>query len=237
MSDQSFKKTKPLKEFLEDAHLNTKATEQNKNQLFKKLDDISMTFADLNSLLDFSDDFFSIFFVLRSHSSFFAAATLSASTQLPDNYGAMRSVLENALYGFYLWKHKDLIEPWLRRQENDQTRKKVRDEFKITKIMCELESTDERLGEIFKNLYNFTIDNGAHPNVNSMISSLEEIREEKTITFKIKYFNSDSPYLDLSLKQLARIGLLALHIFGLIWHDRLKLTSYFQKLESLKAGL
>ncbi len=237
MSDQSFKKTKSLRNFLDDAHRNTKATEQNKDLLFKKMDDINKTFGYLNSLLDFSNDWFLVFFVLRSHSSFLAAATLSASTQLPNSYGAMRSVLENALYGFYLWRHKDLIEPWLRRQENDQTRQRVRNEFKHGNMMRELKSTSERLGKMFEMLYNYTIDYGAHPNVASIISNFEQNREEDKVTIVLKYFNPDSPYLDLSLKQLNRIGLLALQIFGVIWNDRLKLTSYFQKMESLRKGL
>ncbi len=237
MSSQSFKEPKPLREFLDGAHNNTKATEQNKNELFKKLDDINMAFAYLNSLLDFTSDWFLVFFVLRSHSSFLAAATLSASTQLPDSYSGMRSVLENALYGFFLWKHKDLIDPWLRRQENDKARQRVRNEFKYGNMMRELKATSDTLGKMFETLYNDTIDYGAHPNVASVISNIKQISEEDTITHVLKYFNADSPYLDLSLKHLCRIGLLALHIFGIIWNDRLKLTDYSQTLERLKKGL
>ena len=237
MSDESYKKGKSLREFVDAAYINSKATEQVKNTLFKKLDEINMAFVYLNSLLDFSNNWFPVFFVLRAHSSFLAAATLSISTQLPDSYGAMRSVLECALSGFYLWKHDELIEPWLRRHENEDTRRKVRREFSHAKMIRELKAASKNLGEKCESLYIDTIDYGAHPNVGSVLPNLEQIKNEAAITHVMKYFNADSPYLDVALKQLCRIGVMALHIYGIIWNDRLKITDFYQMMSKLQAGL
>jgi len=228
---------RPLRTFLDDAHHNTKVVEQDFGVLFQKLDAISRAYSQLIGLLDFSSDWFLVFFVLRSHSSFLAGATLATSTQVPDSYGAARSVLENTIYAFYLWRHKDLLETWIKRQEDDDTKKRVRDSFKHGTMLTELEQYDGQYGKVYRQLYEDTIDMGAHPNVNSILSNIEIIEDDKSIVHRLKYFNPDSPIIDLGLKRLCQCGVISQKIYGMIWYDRLKLTDYLHQLTQIEMGL
>ncbi len=235
--EQPLNQYKPLREFLDDAHHNTKATEQNINELFHKLDLINKKYSELIGLLNYSKEWFLIFFVMRSHSSLLAGSTLATSAQLPDSYGAMRSLLENTLYAFYLWKHKDLIETWLRRQEDKEAKKRVRDSFKHGKMLAELKNINKKYGEIYEQIYEDSIDLGAHPNVHSILANIERIDKDKTIIHRLKYFNPDSPIIDLSIKRLCQSGVISIKIYGIIWSHRLKLTNFFQELEEIEKGL
>ena len=62
MTEKAFNPYKPLSEFLDNAHHNTKVAEQNQHELFTKIDDINKTYADLIGLLDFSKEWFVVFF-------------------------------------------------------------------------------------------------------------------------------------------------------------------------------
>jgi hypothetical protein len=225
---------KEFKEYIKDAFNNIKVTEEKYKELFDKIELINRTFYELIEFLNNSKDWFIILFVLRAHSSFLSAAILSTSTQLPDSYGSMRSIIENTLYGFYIWKHKEYSLTWLIRHKDENTRKDVRDLFKYNLLIAELKKTNKKYGEIFDYFYKDTIDYGAHPNVASILTNMDQIKSGDKMIQSLKYFNPDPVFLESTLKQLFKIGFFSLKIFCIVWYKRLKIAGFIDKIENIE---
>src|SRR5713101_7380058 len=98
---------------------NAYATYANLRPWFQKLVAIDSAYRKLIDSLHNSQDWFAAFFLLRAHSNYRTAVRLSTSGQLPETYTALRSCLENGLYGLYLSKNPGSRETWLRRHDSD----------------------------------------------------------------------------------------------------------------------
>src|SRR6266700_5086450 len=123
-----------ITKFFDVARVNQYATFANLKPEFQKLVAIDKAFRKLIDSLNHSKDWFAAFFVLRAHSNFLAAARLAASAQVPETFAALRSCLENGLYGHYIAKNPAARETWLRRHDDDVHKKAMRGEFQLTKL-------------------------------------------------------------------------------------------------------
>ena len=109
-------------------------------------------------------------FIARSETSFLAACRIVLGGQVVETYPLLRSVLEAALYGFYI-VNKELHEVWVRRGESPETTKDARNVFTVKKILNALREENGVLAERAKKLYDLTIDYGAHPNSEGYLST------------------------------------------------------------------
>ncbi len=66
--------------------------------------------------------------LLRSHSAFRAACSLSMSGQVTEAFPVLRACLEYSLYALHINRQPDLGEVWLRRHDNHMARSAVRRE-------------------------------------------------------------------------------------------------------------
>jgi hypothetical protein len=227
----------PLSKFIQGTIENTYATFHNLKEWYNRLSDIHQAFSKVAENMDRTPDFLAFFFLVRSHSAYLAGVRLALSGQVPEAYMALRGSLECALYGLYVARKKISSEVWLRRDEDDAAKKKVKQEFKVLNLFEVLESENHKLLKITRLLYERTIDYGGHPNQQAFLSVMNRQSDESKITFQSAYMIGNEPALQLCLKTSAQIGTCALSIIRQVFRERFDLLSVSDDLENLKRGL
>jgi len=227
----------PLSQFIQDAIHNTHATFHNLKTWYNKLRDIHITFRAITQNMDGSPNWFSSFFLFRSHAAFLAGVRLAMSGQVPESYMVLRGCLESALYGLYVTRKPTSKEIWLKRHNDEPSKKKVKQNFKISNLFQVLEIEDKRLYTITRDLYDRTIDYGGHPNERAFLSVVKKEADESKTTFQSAYLIGNEPAHKLCLKSCAQIGICALCIFRTIFRERFDILGLSETLEKLKKGL
>ena len=96
------------------------------------------------------------------------------SGQVTESYMVLRGCLENSLYGLHISNNPDTREVWLRRHDNERCKRKCKIEFSVGNVFKTLNSRDINIHRIAKDLYETTIDYGAHPNEIGLLSMIEK---------------------------------------------------------------
>jgi len=225
-----------ISKFIDHARGNEFATFANLKDEAAYLIEIDLLFRVAVDALNHSKDWFAGFFVLRAHSNFLAACRLVWSGQIPETYELLRSCLENALYCLYLAKNPDSRETWLRRHDNEDTKKAVRAEFKIGTLLDLASAVAPAEGPIARKLYDRSIDYGAHPNERALMQSLKIIEGVEQIKFQVIYQEHDSVQLRFALKTTAEFGICALSLIQGAYQERFAILGMADELTKLKKG-
>lgn len=226
-----------VSDFIQTAHLNTFATFRHLPEDWRRFVGIDMAYRKAIDALENSKAWFEGFFLLGAHSSFLGAVRLAASTQLPETYMILRGCLENSLYGFFIHEHPELAEVWLKRHEDETSKGRVKSEFQIAPMLDLLDLKDKTTGKAVRELYERTIDYGAHPNERALTQNLRMTKETGATKFLRNYLSGDGPALRLCLKTTAQVGVSSLLIFQLVIPERFKLLGLTDALSSLSKGL
>ena len=221
-----------LSNFLEVAQRNAFGTFVQLRPSFAKLVAIDAFYRRLIDNLNHTRDWFTAFFVLRAHSSFLSASRLAVSGQIPETYVLLRAVLENGLYGFYIAVRPELREVWLRRHDDAGSMRAVKQQFKISAMFERLTLVSPQVADITKTLYDRTIDSGAHPNEQALMQVLNMDRGAGQISFEVRYLTmGDHPAFEACIKSTAQVGVCALDIFRLVFHERFDILGLSPELD------
>lgn len=213
------------------------ATALNCRPQFQRLSDIDALYWRMLENMNQSPEHFAGLFLFRTHCSFLGGCRLAFGGQVAEAYMVFRGALESALYGLYVAFDTSRQETWLRRHVDEASRKRVKDEFTIAKVMAHLKGIDERTHDIVKSLYDTTIDYGGHPNERTVSSQVATTQEGDRTNFSADVFNcGDLPHL-ACLKSAARVGIVCLDIFGHVFRARYKLLGIDLRLDQLRVGL
>ena len=206
-----------LTQFLDTARRNQFATFANKNVAMNDLISLDSMFTKLVTDPVTAKLFAPMSFFLRSHSAYRAAVGAVCSGQIYEAQALLRSCLEHAAYAHYVADEPPRYEVWLNRHESMDTKKSVRTEFLLKKIVEVLTVSSEDLGSIFWKLYEHTIDYGAHPNERGVsLNSELMMTDGGEKRFSAIYLQRDGLALDLGLKNAAQVCLWALSVAALI---------------------
>lgn len=222
-----------LSEYIENARHNVFATFTNLNGTLELFQNINGLFCKLTDSIHNSKDWMPAFFLLRAHASYLAAVQLAASGQIPEAYMVLRGCLESALYGYYVFKKPGTFKTWIDRQDNEKTKNSMRNEFRISNIFKMLEKYNSKVFSAVEYLYGRTIDYGAHPNVDSILTLLRREEKDGYIKFDLKYLDGNSSAHALSLKTTAQIGICSLTLFRLIYKERFEILGISDKIDQL----
>lgn len=227
-----------LSEFIEMARRNAFATFVQGRPIWERLTRIDSLFRRAVDAMNNSRAWFAGFFLLRSHASYLGGVRLSVSGQLPEAYMVFRGCLENALYGLLVHEHPDLRSVWLRRHEDEASKQRVRDEFKIGRMLDLLETKDATTCGVVRSLYDRTIDYGAHPNEMALTSVLRQTENPDSVRFDVNYLSDASTLaLPLCLKTNAQVGVCSLRIFRLVIPERFTILGLADDLDTASRGL
>ena len=166
----------------------------------------------------------------RAHCSYRATAGCALAGHAPELYPLLRSMLEQGGYAFLMNGDSELTALWLHRDANPS---KVIGEFKVANIKKKLASLDPGLKDYFHELYEKTIEFGAHPNEMSVTGSLRFEEEYLHMT----YLHPDGIALNNSLRDLVKVGTCVLLIFQGIFLEQFELLGIPSELTNLKKDL
>lgn len=159
-------------------------------------------------------------FLARAYGCYFAAVRISSSGQFAEAFVMFRACIENALYGYYISEHPELGKIWAERHQSKEAEKLVRNKFRVGDIFSFLTTREPKVGPFIKDMYDKSIDFGAHPNVHSIGCNLQYIEDERKTVMDI--FNTDPYFLKCCLLANARFGLGCLSVFRLIYPEQLR---------------
>lgn len=163
--------------------------------------------------------------MLRSFSAFRASVMVSLS--LPaDSYPVQRLCLESAGYGCLIATTPELAKIWLQR-DNDP--RQVRQRFTNRAIVDAIASFDVPLSETYQDLYERSIDFGAHPNEKGVLTNV--IKESLgTDSIQILMLAGDGPPIQHALRTCAQVGICSLKVFNLIFAEQFKKQDFNNKI-------
>ena len=141
-------------------------------ELLQKADEI---FADACELMSWKklDSFITHSLFCRARGCFFGAVRLSCSGQLTETWILLRALIENSLYGFYIFGNLERAEIWVNRHKSEDSRNNCRDTFAVGKIFRELGERSAGIAQEAHDFYNRSIDWGGHPNERSLFPNIE----------------------------------------------------------------
>lgn len=230
--------TDNLSVFIETARHNTLATFVQARSVWGLLNRIDGVFRRAIDGMHNARAWFAGFFLLRAHAAYLGAVRLSTSGQLPEAYMVLRGCLENALYGLFIHENPGLREVWLRRHDAAASKQRVKDEFRIGRMLNLLEARDPATGWPARDLYERTIGFGAHPNEMALLTVLRQAQGEGVVRFDLNYLSDGStPALVLCLKTNAQVGVCGLKIFRLVVPERFDILGISDELVRLAVGL
>jgi hypothetical protein len=176
-------------------------------------------------------------FALQAHASFRAAVGLAMQCQSAPAFMVMRGCLENSLYGLYFHRNPRSFELWLRRHDDDAARRQVRNEFQISRLKTCLEEVDRDTAEVASQLYDKTIDFGAHPNVAALATGFRTANADDRRQFQVLYLTADPEVVRGTLKSTAQAGVGSLLIFKNVFQQRFDLLGISDTLRQLRTRL
>lgn len=190
----------------------------------------------LDTLLN-PDDPVAPLFVLQAHASYRAAAGLAMSCQSSPAFMVMRGCLESSLYGLYFNRHPETFDVWLRRHDDEEARRRVKNEFTVRRLKDCLEQADPATSTVVAQLYEKTMDFGGHPNLASLATAFRTSRGEGRRQFGIIYLTVEPLMIRGTMKSVAQTGVCSLLIFRNIFPERFDLLGITDTLRDLRGRL
>jgi hypothetical protein len=223
-----------FRDFFKAVRDNEEASLTQLTQEIRLLESIHNAFVKFIELLDNTPEYFCGFFVLNAHSAFLGGVRLCLGCQLPEAFPLLRLSIESALYAHFLWKHPEHKDAWLDRDE--ESRKRVRQIFVFKELMDELEKSSTGVHANIKLAYEFTIDYGAHPNVDGVYYSLRKYEDPTTgnIHFFREILTNDQARVQNCISNIAFIGLAVLRTLQLIWNTRVRIMSLDKEIDRIE---
>lgn len=176
----------------------------------------------IETLNDINPFVFEGLMLLSAHSAFRSCADLAMQGRTAETMGLNRNTLEYAIYAHFFFNNPKLIKVWSTREDSQANRKKVQQNFKCKKMIDVLIEANKSIGEQVKNLYEETIDLGAHPNEAALFRRLllDKNPESNSVTMKLKYLQGgENSHID-TLSITVDIGITVLKCFSLIYHEQ-----------------
>ena len=123
-----------------------------------------------------------------------------------------RSCLEYAAYALHINRNPALGPLWLNRHQDDETLKKVQQEFAVGKVRDTIAAANQHAAKRFDLLYQRAIDYGGHPNERGPTGSMEIEKLADRQFMKQLFLHGDGLPLELAMKATAQCGVVCLEI-------------------------
>lgn len=231
--------TNKLLGFIDSAQSNTIATFKNYAEMgvITSIFTIDEVFHETSSITnDFEKEILLPVFLSRCHSAYLAAVRLVTSGQVVETYMLLRACIENALYAHYIQTDPTLdndlperMTTWVKRGDDKKTLKACRNMFTYGGTKRNLIEHNKELGGKMSDLYERTLDSGAHPNFFGHMTSSDVKKEGGSVDVLMP----DTIVHKVGLQTTVKIGIVSLKIFELIYGSRFSEQGITENLASL----
>lgn len=226
-----------LSEFFESAYKNTWASFLQLKDEYSRATKIDDIFCKSVLSLQNPPEIVNWFLMIRAHSSYRTACQLALGGQLVESALCQRSSLEFAVYALHLNGHPELTEIWVRRNDDDQTRKDCRRKFQIKPILDAAKlRLPAHIHRALVTLYDRSIDDGAHPNVTGVLVNSQVNRNSGEQQLVGIYQHGNGKLIRCALRNSARVGGVVIHIFREVF-PRLQLLDTSNELSAATTGI
>jgi len=214
-------KLESISEFYRDTEKSFWECMESSDPIIQIINEINLVFVESLKLLAVEEILWESFFLRRSSSLFLSSVRIGCGGQSSDVYPLLRTMLESALYVWYIRLDSTRLNVWLERMNNTKSRKEMRATFSYGKIMEEFQEKHQAFAKVIKCTYEFHIDFGAHPNFSSILSGIKEIGTSKIVDYSFKGNQNDNSF-QLALERTAQAGVESLEIFRLTFPQQFK---------------
>ena len=227
-NDQSQVESDTLWSFIEDCHYNCNDFHKVQSDLFPLYTDIDAMFYDMRKVsCDRTTELTLPMFLGRAHAAYLSAFYLSISGLVPECFMLIRGCIENALYALYVHRTPSMQQIWLDREKDEDAKNTCRNSFTYRKALKALEDEDASLKKTIHDIYQDSIDCGAHPNVAGHLAT----SQVTDWGCNVSLFDPTSKHSEHSLSMILQAGVYGLRVFALIYGGRLQATGILDRLE------
>lgn len=224
----------PLTAFIEAARQQQFATFVNMAAFHKAVVEFDACFVKATENLTNPQDILGAIFFTRAHAAYRAACGTAMATLLPEAFVLLRSCLEYSGYALHVHDHPQLGPTWLGRNDDTEGLKAMKKAFQGVAVQKTITAKDRRLGEVYSELYERTIDFGGHPNLRGVLTNARLVETDKKREIQSVYLHANETAVAHSLKTAAQIGLCSLHIFQHLFAARFQLLGLRNELMRLR---
>jgi hypothetical protein len=236
---------KSLASFIARVQANQQGNRERFPEQYSIIERVDNLFVVVSKHLAYAKPVFSGPMFLRSHYAYKTAASMTLAGQVPESFVIMRSCLEYAGYALAIFADPHLADApsreqvFVNRHADEASMKIQKEEFKIVKIEKTIAAFDEKLANIFRFLYQRSIDYGGHPNPHGMLTAMNMDKEDDKVTSITTLALTVEPLpIIFAMKSVAQVGLTALYIFHEMFKAKFELLGIRGEMDALrKAGL
>lgn len=143
--------------------------------------------------------------LLEGHAAFRFAAGLAMAGAHSGVYPLGRKVLECGAYALHVTASERYLDAWINRDDDEDARRACKTAFKFSKLQETLARVDADLLRVFDDLYNRTLDFGAHPNQAAIAFGIHNMHPS-TNDIGFTHLSDKDMNLDHLMKTTAQIG-------------------------------
>jgi hypothetical protein len=236
---------KSLASFITRVQANQEGNRQRFPDQYRIIERVDTCFVVVSEHLAYAKPLFIGPMFLRAHYAYKTAASMTLAGQVPESFVVMRSCLEYAGYALAIFADPHLEdEPsrehvFVNRHADEASMRLQKQEFQIIKVEKIITYYDPKLGNIFRFLYNRSIDYGGHPNPHGMLTAMNIDKEDEKITSITTLALTVEPLpLIFAMKSAAQVGLTALYVFREMFKAKFELLGIRVEMDALRnAGL
>ncbi|HSP13186.1 MAG TPA: hypothetical protein VLV78_00380 [Thermoanaerobaculia bacterium] len=229
-------------EFFAQAHFNERAASLNYPDVYALVQEANSIFAAVNAAVERDSNEVLLLprlFVVRTRAAFLAGARLAMAGEIPEAFPVLRLAIELAWYGLHIAQDAtgDRARVWLKRGDNKAATDACKNEFTIRRVRTTHESVDPQHAAQMHQLYESTIDLGAHPNQLGLFSAIGNQTVGKQTTFQVGIlYPAEFPLL-ATLGMAMLVAFNVLRIFQLIFPERFKIMQLDSRIAQLLGSI
>lgn len=228
-----------LSSILADAAFNERASSLNFPEVYGLLKQVHSTFKCVAAAIE-KDSRQELlvprFLIIRVHSAFLAAVRLAMSGQAFEATLVLRAAIEQAWYALHIARDPRPPERsaiWLQRHDSPATQKKCKEEFTVANVRATHEGLDAVTAKILRELYDTTIDFGAHPNEKGILASVRREETKDAVTYQVGILHPDPLLMTATLKTVIEVAIGTLKVGQLISPKQLKVMGLDLSIDQL----
>lgn len=223
----------PLAQFLAAAWRNTVNSFTAERDRYRTLTNIDAVFRSLVGDAGVNDQRLASTFLVRSHASFLAAASLALSGQVAESYGLMRSALEASLHGLYIAGSPERQQQWLARNDDQPSEDRAAQMLSDGAALVHLHELDPETAQVYERLHARTIHRGAHPNT---YANLAQLPASEGADVTREYFVCGDDVQRSCLRSMAQVGICCLSVFYYVFSERYRELELGPRINKLRQG-
>lgn len=226
-----------LSEFLRHVYNHQMVTAARKSGIFTKLSTIDAMMVKIADNIINPPNATAINLFYRAHSAYRAASATAMAGQVVETFVLVRSSLEYGAYGLHIHDTPANGDAWWHRNKGDVQKKASIKLFALGSLRETIQKHDAKLALVFNELYERSIDFGAHPNQYGVVTGMALKEQEDRTAILQKYLHADGMEMDFALKTTAQAGIFVLRAFQFMMPEKYMLLGIQEGILQAEIGL